>query len=397
MNQLQQLSSYLKSMPDLTGDPQQQHSCMKQHAAATASVDPTGLQAQAAAVFGAVGALRTFNPSVAVKEEGATPADAVMMPSDWSPMQSFNLSDQFEATQQYLATHSLQQQLLQQQQRQPRISSWRPDSTSLKPSSPIKSKNGGSPSKSRNPASPSRQTSSGGNRQQYVISTAYKAILRRSLRRPKLRGPRYNPSSKTGASLLGKHRLSSCSSVEDTGPEGMPHEWVGNTSMSLNELESWGDEMGASLGSDGFEGFVFPVDSAFADEDGMQLQPPLYACMSPAAAAAAAASGIGLGARRASSVSSDWYKEMGVQDLAGSRRCSLFNDSISVKAPVAVGGDGIDYYRCSDADVESEVQRGLAFRPVWGVQACVGRVGLQCLLEGDVTPDKFYDGLLQDS
>jgi hypothetical protein len=88
---------------------------------------------------------------------------------------------------------------------------------------------------------------------------------------------------------------------------------------------------------------------------------------------------------------------MGVQDLAGSRRCSLFNDSISVKAPVAVGGDGIDYYRCSDADVESEVQRGLAFRPVWGVQACVGRVGLQCLLEGDVTPDKFYDGLLQDS
>jgi hypothetical protein len=417
LNPLQQLSNYIKSLPDPSSEVQQQqrHTGVLQtpwQPDGTAGGWPKGLQGQAAAVFGGGD---TWSSAPPFDNKGAaTPADAVMMPPDRWPMQSLGLGCRFDATQQYLATHQQEQQ----QQQQAQMQTTRSRSTSCKPGSPSKGRNGGSPSKSRSPGSPTRHNSSGNRQQQYVTSAAYQCILRRSLRRPKLRGARYDPSAKTtaaaaarygtGARLLGKHRLSNCSSVEDAGPEGMPHEWVGNTSMTnMHGFDSWDDEahasgclgeagsleMADSLGLDGFEGYVLPLDSTSA-EDGMQLQQqPPYAC-TPAAAAAAAAAGVGLGARRASSTSSDWFREIGAQDLAGSRRCSLFNDCISVNAPAAAGGDGINYFRCSDADVESEVQRGLAYVPVYGVQACVGQLGMQCLIDGGITPDKFYDGLL---
>jgi hypothetical protein len=106
-------------------------------------------------------------------------------------------------------------------------------------------------------------------------------------------------------------------------------------------------------------------------------------------------------------MSSDWFRELGVPDLAASRRGSLLGDIMSINAPAAAvaaspllaasAGPGLSCYRSSYAEVESEVQRGLAYRPVWGVQACVGQLGKQCLLDGNTTPDKFYDGLFVDS
>jgi hypothetical protein len=409
---LQQLSNYLQSLPDPAGEPHRHHE--QQHPAVAGWSGLGALQAQTATVFGGAVPSSVELPA-STTTEAAAPA-AAAMPPDWSPLQSLNLDYQFAATHQYLASHNHQQQQQQQPERGTRTRA-----SPTKSGLPNQGKKDGSPSKGRRdgPGSPNRS-----NKHQSGASAAYQQILRRSLRRPKQRGPSYDPSVKsavaaaarygTGASLLGKHRLSNCSSMEDVsaGPYGMPHEWAGNDGIDLNELDSWdveafasgcledvaSMEMAASLGLEGFEGYIWPLDSAFAEEESLQQQKPAYAC-TPAAAAAAAAAG----ARRSSSISSAWFRELGVQDLVGSRRGSLFSSDMGVNSSAglptlaAAAAAGIADGRSSDAEVDSEVQRGLAFRPVWGVQACVGQVGKQCLIDGSMTPDMFYDGLDMDS
>ncbi|WIA30834.1 hypothetical protein OEZ86_000892 [Tetradesmus obliquus] len=355
------------------------------------------------------------------KPAEATQAPVALMPANWSPMQSMGLGFQFVPTPHYQGGQDHQHG---QQQQQGPSSPTR--TTPTKPGSPGKVRRQGSPSKGKRDGSqsPSRKNNSG-NAQQHAASAAYQQILRRRLRRPKSRGPSYDPSIKTaaaaaahygtGASLLGKHRLSNCSSMEEAaaGPEGMPHEWAGDATggLWLYGPDGWDEDdafasgcleeaasmMADSLGLGGFEGYVWPLDGAFAEEDGPQLQPPVYAC-TPAAAAAAAAAGMMPGAGRASSMSSDWFREMSVQDMAVSRRSSLFGDNMSINAPAAAApaaaGPGMGYWRSSDAEVESALQRGLEYMPVWGVQANVGEVLMQHkVIDGGTTPDKYYDGL----